>query len=351
VDDGVELYCGSLAADYVGESQTTLKVWDKKGCPWLDGRRIETRPRLDANNVPRTYRRKTGTNSLDEVLAAKAARAQLPEYEGLEAIDKAAKILNVTSGYCRRLWKQYGYPVVTKRGKSKDGRAFWRSYVFKEHLSVVKADREAPHRAADTMTIAEAAKRLMKAAPQEITPTDVRNVITAGFLDVVKGEGVSATAAVMNGKKLMMHFRECSRVFVDQVERLFRAVKTLAKQPRWPRRRGQPSLLRRAAALVTEGPTLPARGASPRWDSAKRELWFGTVLCVSYATKQAPNQEKILASFEELGWPDRIDDPLDPGSLHKTLWSLNAKIGSNSIRFRSDGESKGILWSASSSKK
>ncbi len=52
----------------------------------------------------------------------------------------------------------------------------------------------------------------------------------------------------------------------------------------------------------------------PCWDSDLREFQFNGSLVKRYRTP-SPNQETILAAFEEEDWPTRIDDPL-PGAGH-----------------------------------
>jgi len=65
----------------------------------------------------------------------------------------------------------------------------------------------------------------------------------------------------------------------------------------------------------------------------------------------APNQEVILASFEEEGWPPRIDDPLPPQAdqdskrrLHDTIITLNRHQKNRLIRFSGDGSGEGVRW-------
>ena len=65
----------------------------------------------------------------------------------------------------------------------------------------------------------------------------------------------------------------------------------------------------------------------------------------------SPNQEAILAAFQEEGWPHHIDDPLSPlpdqcpkERLHSTIKYLNASQANRLIRFRGDGTGEGIVW-------
>lgn len=88
----------------------------------------------------------------------------------------------------------------------------------------------------------------------------------------------------------------------------------------------------------------------PSWDKARRILNFaGTV--IKRFNWPARNQELILAAFEEMGWPERIDDPLpitdgisQKDRLHDTIKCLNRKRLFKSIRFTGDGSGQGICW-------
>jgi hypothetical protein len=88
----------------------------------------------------------------------------------------------------------------------------------------------------------------------------------------------------------------------------------------------------------------------PRWDRERQELRFGDTVVKQFKVPAA-NQERILAAFEEEGWPVRIDDPLPPNSdqdskrrLHDTINSLNRNQKSNLIRFVGDGSGQGVRW-------
>lgn len=65
----------------------------------------------------------------------------------------------------------------------------------------------------------------------------------------------------------------------------------------------------------------------------------------------APNQELILAAFQEEGWPVHIDDPLPPRAeqdtkrrLHETITSLNRHQRVRLVRFMGDGTGQGVRW-------
>ncbi len=65
----------------------------------------------------------------------------------------------------------------------------------------------------------------------------------------------------------------------------------------------------------------------------------------------APNQELVLAVFEESHWEVDIDDPLHPDGkvdpkrrLRATVWALNRNQANKLIQFSADGTGKGIRW-------
>src|SRR5205814_465539 len=51
--------------------------------------------------------------------------------------------------------------------------------------------------------------------------------------------------------------------------------------------------------------------ARPIWDRDRQQLRLGKVIVKQFKVP-APNQEAVLAAFEEESWPPRIDDPLPP---------------------------------------
>lgn len=92
------------------------------------------------------------------------------------------------------------------------------------------------------------------------------------------------------------------------------------------------------------------RCAIPRWDSDRQELRVDGQVIKQFKVP-APNQEMILAAFEEEGWPPRIDDPLPPQPdqdpkrrLHDTINSLNRNHRVELLRFIGDGSGTGIRW-------
>jgi hypothetical protein len=95
---------------------------------------------------------------------------------------------------------------------------------------------------------------------------------------------------------------------------------------------------------------LPGSGVRPCWDRLRRELHVAHVV-VKQFRQPAPAQELILLSFEELGWPSRIDDPLPPQQgmdpkqrLHQTVSNLNRHQKCPLLRFVGDGHGRGLGW-------
>jgi hypothetical protein len=94
------------------------------------------------------------------------------------------------------------------------------------------------------------------------------------------------------------------------------------------------------------------RSAIPSWDGDRNVLWFDGQLVKQFKVP-SPNQESILAAFEEDGWPPAIDDPLPPKPemeqkrrLRATIQSLNAHHKKRVLHFRGDGSGQRVLWEA-----
>jgi hypothetical protein len=99
--------------------------------------------------------------------------------------------------------------------------------------------------------------------------------------------------------------------------------------------------------LVPPPPGVPA---VPVWDCDRQELRLGRAVVKRFKVP-APNQEVILAAFQEEGWPVRIDDPLTPlpgqdakRRLHETITSLNRNQKCCLLSFHGDGSGEGVLW-------
>jgi hypothetical protein len=122
--------------------------------------------------------------------------------------------------------------------------------------------------------------------------------------------------------------------------------------------RGRPVLI--GQPLLPDNPvprSVPARPErrarhvdGPRWDRDRRELRVDGHIVKKYRVP-APNQEIILAVFEEESWPPRVDDPLPPKPgvdsqrrLHDTINSLNRSQKHRLMRFFADGLGRGVGW-------
>jgi hypothetical protein len=88
----------------------------------------------------------------------------------------------------------------------------------------------------------------------------------------------------------------------------------------------------------------------PNWDKDRRALLYGPHIVKQFKVP-APNQEIILATFDEEDWPVRIDDPLPNHSamdskrrLHDTINSLNRNQKITLLRFQGDGTGESICW-------
>jgi hypothetical protein len=88
----------------------------------------------------------------------------------------------------------------------------------------------------------------------------------------------------------------------------------------------------------------------PEWDPNHRELLFRGQLVKRFRVP-APNQELILAAFEEEGWPQFIDDPLIPEAdqepkkrLLATIKSLNRNQIAPLLRFHGNGNGRQVYW-------
>ena len=101
---------------------------------------------------------------------------------------------------------------------------------------------------------------------------------------------------------------------------------------------------------TTSGDRPPAPRVVPHWDADLQELRVNGLIVKQFKVP-APNQEMVLAAFEEEHWPARIDDPLPPQAeqdpkrrLHDTIVSLNRNHKHRMLRFMGDGSGEGVRW-------
>lgn len=93
----------------------------------------------------------------------------------------------------------------------------------------------------------------------------------------------------------------------------------------------------------------PSGNVRPAWSAATRRLVFDGQL-VKWFRQPAKNQDIVLATFENEGWPEHIDDPLPPDAdidvrdrIHNTLSRLNHQ-DCPLLWFESDGLGSGFCW-------
>ncbi len=99
-----------------------------------------------------------------------------------------------------------------------------------------------------------------------------------------------------------------------------------------------------------QGVAAEAARTTPEWDASRRELRYRGQVIKRYRVP-APNQELILAAFQEEGWPEFIDDPLPPVDeidpkhrLQVTIKSLNRNQRTAVIRFHGNGNGLQVHW-------
>ncbi len=98
------------------------------------------------------------------------------------------------------------------------------------------------------------------------------------------------------------------------------------------------------AAMETRRPLKPV------WNRDLQELRLGDKVVKRFKVP-APNQEIILAVFQEEDWPVYIDDPLAPHPeidtkrrLRDTINSLNRNQKDKLLQFRGNGSGDGVRW-------
>ncbi|HEX5445624.1 MAG TPA: hypothetical protein VFW87_17485 [Pirellulales bacterium] len=93
----------------------------------------------------------------------------------------------------------------------------------------------------------------------------------------------------------------------------------------------------------------PPRPRPPHWDCNRQELRVGSSVVKQFKIPSDAEQT-ILAAFEEMHWPVRIDDPLPQANdssrwrLQQAIEALNQNQKHALIRFVGDGTGRGVLW-------
>jgi hypothetical protein len=125
----------------------------------------------------------------------------------------------------------------------------------------------------------------------------------------------------------------------------------LAPRPRISSAMAAPSAeLENAVAAYARRPNGQKPKATPHWDGDRHQFRVNGVLVKEFKV-HSPNQETVLAAFQEEGWPPRIDDPLPPHAeidpkrrLHDTIKSLNRNQKNRLIQFMGDGSGEAVRW-------
>ncbi len=114
-------------------------------------------------------------------------------------------------------------------------------------------------------------------------------------------------------------------------------------------KRGEEKSASRRSVANTD-PSARVSQILPHWDAMRRELLIGGQVVKRFRVP-APNQEAVLAAFEEEGWPHRVYDPLPPEDekdakrrLNETIKRLNRHRLARVIRFHGDGTGEGVFW-------
>lgn len=104
-----------------------------------------------------------------------------------------------------------------------------------------------------------------------------------------------------------------------------------------------------AATIVGDRTSSASASQLPCWNAETQTLTFAGKV-VKRFRQRAENQTLVLASFQELGWPTRIDDPLTGGycdprtRLRDTVKKLNRCQTHPLVRFERDGSGEGVIW-------
>lgn len=100
--------------------------------------------------------------------------------------------------------------------------------------------------------------------------------------------------------------------------------------------------------------TAESHKLTPFWDDIRHELRLGNLVVKRFKHKSR-NQEAILATFQEDGWPYKVYDPLSPivdcdpkRRLNDTIKGLNHHQENSLIRFRGDGTGEAVIWELAS---
>jgi hypothetical protein len=104
------------------------------------------------------------------------------------------------------------------------------------------------------------------------------------------------------------------------------------------------------ASQLTCAPDALLHRRLPHYDGGQRTLYLGEVIVKRFRVP-ADNQEIILTSFQEEGWPLHLYDPLPRGSeihpakrLQDAIFRLNHGQEHRLLHFQGDGKGRGLTW-------
>ncbi|MGO9923906.1 MAG: hypothetical protein ACLQIB_55565 [Isosphaeraceae bacterium] len=84
--------------------------------------------------------------------------------------------------------------------------------------------------------------------------------------------------------------------------------------------------------------------ATPRWDTAARQLSYGDIICRDFRKRNAPKQIQIIEAFEAAKWKKPIPAPCHDKALRDNIRSLNLGLDPASpIVFEPSGPSR-MSW-------
>ncbi len=179
---------------------------------------------------------------------------------------------------------------------------------------------------------------------------DFRWLICKGLIEHARETtpGDGDTRKFRAGHRLRFRRNSCFVLTIEGVEfvtsMLDDAKRAASRRLPWPCPRDRDS--GQSEALGSS----PVLASVPVWDRDRQELRLGEVVVKQFKVPAA-NQERVLAAFQEEGWPIRIDDPLPPVydqdpkiRLHDTIVSLNRNQKHALIRFYGDGTGQGVRW-------
>jgi len=184
---------------------------------------------------------------------------------------------------------------------------------------------------------------------QGLTSTDLRWLVMKGWVE----QGIETTLPgearrSFRSTKGLRFLKRTGFVLTAVGVEAARAVAGTGFEPIESTEPAEPAIGEEATGAKSDA--MPAARVLPHWDADLQELRVNGLIVKQFKVP-APNQEMVLAAFQEEGWPARIDDPLPPQAdqdpkrrLHDTIVSLNRTHKHRLIRFMGDGSGEGVRW-------